>query len=150
MNLSDNATTLKKTAEFDFVYKNAFKFFHKHFVLYSINLDSISAIKYPAYKQTINSILLREKSLCAGFSISKKIGKAAVRNLLKRRLKSICKDYSKTLYSHNGSCRILLFVPKVGILESSFKELQNDVLFAIKHSNKTKSAQKANISNAKK
>ncbi len=60
---------LKKNSQFNFIFKNGDKACSKHFLLFTCNS------KYNSYK--------------IGYSISKKIGKAWKRNLLRRRLKEI-------------------------------------------------------------
>ena len=59
-----------------------------------------------------------------GISVSKKIGNAVVRNKLKRQIKSIIdsKDYQNSF-----NCIIIL---KRGILNKSYKDMENDLLTA--------------------
>ena len=60
---------LKKNGQFSYLYKKGKRSFTKHLTLYSIQS------KYRDYR--------------IGYSVSKKIGKANVRNKIKRRLKEI-------------------------------------------------------------
>lgn len=65
-----------------------------------------------------------EKTYRFGISVSKKIGNAVVRNKLKRQIKSIIdtKDYQNSF-----NCIIIL---KRGILNKSYKEMENNLLTA--------------------
>ena len=64
---------LRKNNEFSYIYKKGEKFHTDNFVLFAVKS------KYPNYK--------------IGFSISKKLGKANKRNLLKRRMREITRRY---------------------------------------------------------
>ena len=64
---------LRKNNEFNYIYKKGEKFHTDDFVLFVVKS------KYPNYK--------------IGFSISKKLGKANKRNLLKRRMREITRRY---------------------------------------------------------
>ena len=64
---------LRKNNEFTYIYKKGEKFHTDNFVLFVVKS------RYPNYK--------------IGFSISKKLGKANKRNLLKRRMREITRRY---------------------------------------------------------
>ena len=56
-----------------------------------------------------------------GFSISKKIGKAVIRNKIKRQIKNIL---DKNSYENNFKCIIMV---RKGILEDSFNEIEESL-----------------------
>ncbi|WP_258552752.1 ribonuclease P protein component [Helicobacter fennelliae] len=98
---------LKTKAEFDFIYKKGFYRHSKEFVLYVYRdkiLDSTSKL---------------------GLSVSKKVGNAVKRNLIKRRIKALFQEFEKTL-SLIG-CRIV-FVAKEGVYLLSFQDLRKNIL----------------------
>lgn len=71
-----------------------------------------------------------------GFSISKKIGKAVIRNKIKRQLKNIL---DKNNYENNFNCIIMV---RKGILDSSFSDIEkllNDILMNLKVIKESKS-----------
>lgn len=59
-----------------------------------------------------------------GITISRKIGKAIRRNLIKRRIKAI---FTQHCNKHNIQDMIFSFYTKKAIIYSSFKELKKDV-----------------------
>ena len=98
---------LKKNKQFSYLYKKGNRKNSKFLTLFEI--DS----KYKCYK--------------IGFSVNKKIGKANVRNKVKRRLKEIvrtnnlCSDYKN-----------YILLAKTGIDELSFDELKTEVVKVFK------------------
>ena len=100
---------LKKNSQFNYIYRKGERAVTKHFVLFIVKS------KYPCYK--------------IGFTISKKIGKAWKRNLLRRRLKEIIRLNQLT---QSGKNYILQAREGAGdldfnILESEVKTLFNKV-----------------------
>lgn len=93
---------LKKNKQFTFLYKKGKRSFTKHLTLYSIGS------KYRDYR--------------IGYSVSKKIGKANVRNKVKRRLKEIVR---RNNFAQNYNNYIL--VAKEGIADLSFQNLFQEV-----------------------
>lgn len=65
-----------------------------------------------------------------GFSVSKKIGKAHVRNYYKRRLREISRHYFNAILPGYD----LIFLARVAINEADFHQLQKDMKYLLKKS----------------
>ena len=68
---------------------------------------------------------IKSGSLKIGFSVSNKVGKACVRNLIKRRLRAISREL---LPSVKGKFQIV-FVAKNDIVNADFKQIKKDMLY---------------------
>lgn len=66
-----------------------------------------------------------------GFSISKKVGKAVVRNKVKRRLREIATFYEKNIQNH----KTMIFVAKPSITECDFWVMKNEFEELLKKAN---------------
>lgn len=93
---------LKKAKQFSYIYKKGKRANSQHFTLFSVES------KFANYK--------------IGYSISKKIGKANKRNLLKRRLKEIVRTNSLAKPNHN-----YVLLAKIGAAELSFEEIKKQI-----------------------
>lgn len=96
------ANRLKKRYQFNYVYKQGSHFFGKAMILY------VSTSK--------------TKNIKVGFAVTKKIGHATKRNLIRRRLREIVyKAVPNLKQNHN-----IIVVAKDNIFDFSFAELEND------------------------
>ena len=102
---------LKKNSQFNYIYRKGQRAVTKHFVLFIVKS------RYPNYK--------------IGYAISKKIGKAWKRNLLRRRLKEIVR---LNMLTENGKNYILQAKEGAGDIE--FKELEREVISLFEKSKK--------------
>ena len=93
---------LKKNKQFTYLYRKGKKSFTKHLTLYTISS------KFRDYK--------------IGYSVSKKIGKANVRNKVKRRMKEIVRT-NMFAKSYNN----YVLVAKEGIDQISFLNLLEEI-----------------------
>ena len=93
---------LKKANQFNYIYRKGERKGSKHFVLYTVKS------KYSNFK--------------IGYSISKKVGKANQRNLLKRRMKEIVRINK---LAHAGHYYILQ--ARVGASELTFAEIEKQL-----------------------
>ncbi|PAF41702.1 ribonuclease P protein component [Helicobacter sp. 11S03491-1] len=107
--------SLKNKKEFDFVYKRGIKRYAKNFTLYLIELGE-GRFLFQDRLSACNNFLL-------GLSISKKVGKAVKRNLIKRRVRFLCKSHFQKLENY-----AMIFVAKDGITQLSYEELERDFL----------------------
>ncbi len=94
--------TLKRSSEFSNLYKNGKRRGSFYFNLIIMNCND------------------RCEIIRLGYSINKKIGKAVVRNRLRRRVKEIFRELFK---DHTGSLDIL-FIAKKQVTELGFAELK--------------------------
>lgn len=94
--------TLKTKKEFDFVYKNGLKWYCKYFIIYLYKDKTLDGFK-------------------VGLSVSRKIGNAVKRNLVKRRLRSLL----QSIKEYSGFR--LIIVARQGILELSFMDFKKHI-----------------------
>lgn len=73
----------------------------------------------------------RSNTIKVGFCVSKKVGKAVVRNLVKRRLKD---SFRQEIPKLKSGVRIV-FVAREAIVKSSYKEIQSTVRYLLRKSN---------------
>ena len=100
---------LTKRKEFGYIYKKGRSVYSKHLML--------------VYVPT------KLKNIRVGFSVSKKVGKAHTRNLIKRRLRAIIQDLlNQNLIKTNN----YIFVAGSSITELTFEELKSQVMYVLK------------------
>ena len=98
---------LKKRKEFGYIYNNGDYTYSKSLtLLYTEN---------------------RQKRTKIGFSVSKKVGKAYLRNKIKRQLRAIIRENFDKLPKFKN----YVFVAKPQIVELSYKEIERDVMYVI-------------------
>lgn len=103
---------LTKRKEFGYIYKKGKSVYSKHLML--------------VYVPT------KLKNIRVGFSVSKKVGKAHTRNLVKRRLRAIIQDLiQKNLLKTNN----YIFVAGSDISTLSFQELEKQVRYLLTKEN---------------
>ncbi|MGM9878296.1 MAG: ribonuclease P protein component [Bacilli bacterium] len=100
---------IKKNEEIQKIIKNSKKIVNKYFIIYLVNNN----LKYNRY--------------C--ISVSKKIGKANIRNLYKRRIKDIL---MKNNFNSSNDYVIILRKP---ILDISYQEINNEIIKCLKGEN---------------
>jgi len=101
---------LKKRKEFAYLYNNGTA---KH-------TNNLTLVYLPT----------KHRPLKIGFSISKKIGKAHDRNLIKRRLRAIVREYVSILPDNYN----MVFIVKVGVLDLTYSQLKDQVNVVISKS----------------
>lgn len=98
---------LKKNSQFNFIYRKGERISSKHFSLYIVKS------KYSNYK--------------IGYAISKKVGKAWNRNLLRRRLREIVRLNNLPQSGFN-----YVLQAKVGAGELDYHKIEDEILFIFK------------------
>ena len=101
---------LKKRKEFAYLYNNGTA---KH-------TNNLTLVYLPT----------KHRPLKIGFSVGKKIGKAHTRNLIKRRLRAIVRDYVNFLPDNYN----MVFIAKSGITDITFEDLKTQVDLVINKS----------------
>ena len=66
-----------------------------------------------------------------GFSVTKKVGKAVVRNKVKRRLKAIVSKLKNNIMPKHT----MIFVAKPSIVDARFEDIQNQIALLLKKAN---------------
>lgn len=94
---------LKKNSQFNYIYRKGERAVTKHFVLFMVKS------KYSNYK--------------IGYAVTKKIGKAWKRNLLRRRLKEIVRLNNLAQEGRN-----YILQAREGAGDIAFEELKNEIL----------------------
>lgn len=98
---------LTRRNHFAYIYRKGTKFHSKFFTLFVVSSKS------QVYR--------------IGYSISKKVGKATKRNLLKRRLREIVRNGDFALPKHN-----YVLLAKEGAAQLSFAELEKEINYIFK------------------
>ena len=102
---------LKKRKEFAYIYKNGKKFNSKNL-----------------------SLILTQSKLTdtkIGFSVSNKVGKAVVRNKIKRQLRAIVRKQLKQMRIHQN----FVIIAHPTIVECDFSKIEAEVLYLLKKGN---------------
>ena len=102
---------LKKRKQFNWIFKNGKTVHSKNLVLV------YSSSKIKGFK--------------VGFSVTKKIGKAVVRNKNRRRMKEAVRSFENNIQSKN----VLIFVAKPDIVNQTYQQIVSEVLFLLKKAN---------------
>jgi len=96
--------SLKTNSEFKRVYKNGKSYATRNLVIYWLP-TKLDKNRY-------------------GFSVSKRVGKAVVRNKIKRRLKEIIREFEK---QYNFKTYDIIFIARNPIVDLDFSQLKRDV-----------------------
>lgn len=99
---------LKKNKEFTYIYRKGSKLKGRYFIIYALR---------------------GSKEMKIGFSLSKKVGNAVVRNLYKRRLHEIFKDLIPQMKLNH-----YVIVVSPYIRDAGYQELKDDILTTLEKS----------------
>lgn len=110
--------TLKKRKQFNWTFKNGKQVYSKDIVL--------------VYTES------KAKKYKVGFSVTKKVGKAVVRNKIKRRLKAIVTNLQNDILNKHT----LIFVAKPSSVDCLFSDLEEQVMFLLKKASLLKNYEK--------
>lgn len=102
---------LKKRYQFNYVYKSGEHFSGEHMVLYLVSSKT--------------------KSIKVGLAVTKKVGKAVVRNRIRRQLREIIKKQVPSLKQNYN----IIVVARDNITSASFETLTNEFSKLIKKAN---------------
>lgn len=109
---------LKKRKQFNWTFKNGS----------SVHSKDLTIVYTPT----------RSNDFKVGFSVTKKVGKAVVRNKVKRRLREIVAKFENILVP----CRTFIVVAKPTAKDVPFLELKEEVLYLLKKANLCKDEEK--------
>ncbi|WP_199766081.1 ribonuclease P protein component [Helicobacter salomonis] len=107
--------SLKTSRQFNYVYKKGVKKHHEFFMLYCLPLEPV----HRDFLGTQTSLL--------GLSVSKKIGKAVQRNLIKRRVRAV---FQHIPLKHP---QVIVFVARAGVEQLDYTTLCTHILRCLKH-----------------
>ena len=116
--------SLKDQSEFSCVNQNGIKFYGRFFIAIICDLKSLKS----SFKRDIKADVL------LGMKVSKKMGKAVMRNNIKRRMRSMLSNYSKQ-YNYLGE-RAITLIPKHSFKDAEFAELEVELARAAGFCNK--------------
>ena len=106
--------TIKKRRDFLYIYKNGLNIPSKFFNLQVLtNINSLNS-----------SMIVINKNINIGYTVTKKNGNAIVRNKIKRRLRSLvkeCKDSFKEGASY-------IFISKNSLFDSNYDSIKNSLI----------------------
>jgi ribonuclease P protein component len=102
---------LLKRKEFSYIFNRG-----KHFSAKLVTLNYVPS-KLPQFK--------------IGFSVSKKIGKAVIRNKVKRRMREVVRSIQHLIKDEYN----YIFVARVGIEAASYDQIKQTILYCLEKSN---------------
>lgn len=101
--------SLRSKREFDYLYRDGYRVHDKYFILYIKKIDSLLECSGDRFR--------------LGLSVSKKIGNAVERNLIKRRVRAICREEESIFFGF-----ALIFVAKTGVEGLTYIKLKVSIL----------------------
>jgi len=102
---------LKKRKQFNWIFKNG----------KTIKEKDVSIVYSSSYGNDYK----------VGFSVTKKVGKAVVRNKIKRRMKAIVSKYENNIATKHT----MIFVAKPSIVDSKFEDIESQIILLLKKAN---------------
>ncbi|RVY30945.1 ribonuclease P protein component [Helicobacter pylori] len=134
--------SLKNKSEFDRVYQKGFKKHSPFFSLFVLDLSKEPPKGKESFKDPLSCRLKDKKTLyLLGLSVSKKVGNAVKRNLIKRRLRSLtlkhvalCQGLALVFVPRNDCCHLDFWALEKHFLEmlTSIKNYMNKALKDLK------------------
>lgn len=80
---------------------------------------------------TLNYVPSKLPQFKVGFSVSKKIGKAVVRNKVKRRMREAVRSFQHLIKNEYN----YIFVARVGIETTNYDEIKQNILYCLEKNN---------------
>jgi ribonuclease P protein component len=113
--LSKILQTIKKRRDFLYIYKNGLNIPSKFFNLQVLSAD---------YNSLNSSMIIINKNINIGYTVTKKNGNAVVRNKIKRRLRALVQD-CKDLFKEGSS---YIFISKYSLFDSKYDSIKESLI----------------------
>lgn len=122
--------TIKQKWEFECAYKSDRVWHNPCFVLFFLEARPVAVsmeVRGHSHCITYKKQTTYLTQTLIGYTIPKKVGKAVVRNKIKRRFRTLAR-----LYVSRIKVGFLVLLAKVGATKTPFKKIHSDFLFALK------------------
>ncbi len=122
---------IKKSSDFQEISKKGQKFYSKTVLLISLPTSQIYFQNLVKNKNAINFCRV-------GFTVSKSVGNAVLRNRSKRRLREAFRKLSEIAQNHHD----YVLIARREIVEADFEKILNDLKFCLKRIHQAKNSTK--------